>query len=81
MDRYYDLVLALIPVALFGLGGSLFVAGIGLQVAVSVAGLTAVALIAHALFVNGPGSNSGRRSEAPQTASDSGVGTGPMNAD
>lgn len=80
MDRYYDLVLGLIPVALLGLGGSLVLAGIGLQIAVSVAGLTAVALIAHALFVNGPTSGSPQRTET-HSASDAGVGSGPMNAD
>lgn len=80
MDRYYDVVLALIPVALLGLGGSLFFAGMGLQLAVTVAGLTAVSLIAHALFVNGPGSATQNTANSG-TSTDTGVGTGPVNAD
>lgn len=76
MDRYYDLVLALIPTALLGLGGVLFFAGLGLQVAVSLSGVAAAALICHALFVNGPGAASGRE----QTGSTE-AGLGPLNAD
>lgn len=75
MDRYYDVVLALIPLALLGIGGALLVAGVTLQLAVSLSGLTAAALIGHAVFVNGPvdvtGGDSGDHSS----------GVGPVNAD
>lgn len=78
MDRYYDLVLALIPTALLGLGGSLFFAGLGFQIAVSIAGLAAVALVGHALFVNGPVGDAAPTS-SDTSPSDSAVG--PVNAD
>lgn len=54
MDRYYDLVLVLIPLALVGVGGLLLLAGVRRPVAVSVAGTAAIGLIGHAIFVNGP---------------------------
>lgn len=54
MPSYYDLILGLIPVALFGLAGTLTIAGVQLTVAVPAAALVAVGLISHALFVNGP---------------------------
>ena len=79
MDRYYDLVLGLIPVALLGLGGSLFLVGLGLQVAVSIAGLSAALLIGHALFVNGPAPSTPARTEESSAPGTSGIG--PVNAD
>ena len=54
MPSYYDLILGLIPLVLFGLAGTLTVAGLQLTVAVPAAALVAVGLIGHALFVNGP---------------------------
>ncbi|MFB6113834.1 MAG: hypothetical protein ABEJ58_06995 [Halodesulfurarchaeum sp.] len=54
MTSYYDVVLALIPVALFGLGGGLQFAGLAQTTAVSVGGLVSVGLVGHAMFVNGP---------------------------
>lgn len=54
MTGYYDLILALIPVALLGIGGALLVAGVPQPLAVSLAGTTAVGMIGHAIFVNGP---------------------------
>lgn len=54
MPSYYDLILGLIPLVLFGLGGTLTVVGLPLTVAVPAAALVAVGLIGHALFVNGP---------------------------
>lgn len=54
MTGYYDLILGLIPVAFFGTTGALFVAGISLMSALPVAGLIAVLLVGHALFINGP---------------------------
>ncbi|WP_259516946.1 hypothetical protein [Halanaeroarchaeum sp. HSR-CO] len=54
MTDYYDHVLGLIPIALFGVGGGLHVAGFALTSALVVGGLVAATLIAHAMFVNGP---------------------------
>lgn len=78
MNRYYDLVLALIPLALLGLGGTLVFVGVGTQLAVSTAGLTAAGLIAHALFVNGPSDAPARSGDASGNTT---VSTGPVNAD
>ncbi|AKH97571.1 hypothetical protein [Halanaeroarchaeum sulfurireducens] len=54
MIEYYDLVLGLIPLALFGVGGGLHVVGIALNSAIIVGSLIAAGLIAHAMFVRGP---------------------------
>ena len=54
MTGYYDLILALIPMALLGIGGTLLVAGVPQALAVSLAGTTAIGMIGHAIFVNGP---------------------------
>ncbi|MFC7165720.1 hypothetical protein [Halospeciosus flavus] len=54
MTDYYDHVLGLIPLALFGGSGALSVAGLELTTAVSVAGALAVLLVGHAMFVHGP---------------------------
>jgi hypothetical protein len=55
MTRYYDYVLGLIPVVMFGLTAILFLAGIQLTLAVPVGAGAAVLVIGHALFVNVPG--------------------------
>ncbi|MEA1931670.1 hypothetical protein [Halohasta litorea] len=55
MTRYYDYVLGLIPVVLFGLTAILLFAGIQLTLAVPVGAGAAVLVIGHALFVNVPG--------------------------
>lgn len=55
MTSYYDMVLGLIPVALFGIGGVLTLLGFSLTVAVPMAACVAIGLIIHALFVNQPG--------------------------
>ncbi|MFB6103772.1 MAG: hypothetical protein ABEJ57_01620 [Halobacteriaceae archaeon] len=54
MTGYYDLVLGLIPLSLFGLTGTLTVGGFTLTTAVTVASLAAIAIVGHALFVNAP---------------------------
>lgn len=54
MTGYYDLVLGLIPLAFLGLTGTLTVGGFTLTTAVTVASLVAIAVVAHALFVNAP---------------------------
>ncbi len=54
MTTYYDAVLGLIPLALVGIVGTLVVAGFELTTAVPVASSFSIAVIGHALFVNGP---------------------------
>ncbi|MFB6121414.1 MAG: hypothetical protein ABEJ68_09895 [Halobacteriaceae archaeon] len=54
MPGYYDLVLALIPLALFGIATALHVGGLVLTGAVSVAGVVTLGVIGHAMFVRGP---------------------------
>jgi hypothetical protein len=54
MTEYYDIVLGLVPLALIGVTGSLSVAGWSLTSAVTLAGVMAVLVVGHAMFVNGP---------------------------
>lgn len=54
MVSYYDFVLGLIPLALFGVSGAFHVGGLPVVESVTVGGLLAVALVAHALFVRAP---------------------------
>lgn len=54
MTTYYDFVLGFIPLALFGFGGGLFAFGFPPELSLFVGGLLAIALIGHAIFVNGP---------------------------
>lgn len=54
MTSYYDMILGLIPLALFGIGGTLTLLGVQPAMAVPVAASVAAGLIAHALFVNQP---------------------------
>ena len=61
MIGYYDLILALIPIALLGGTAALLATGLSLTVAVPLSATVAVGLVGHAMFVNGP---SGRESGA-----------------
>lgn len=63
MTSYYDIILGLIPLALFAVAGTLTLLGVQLTVAVPTAALVSVGLIGHALFVNGPGDSP---AQAPQ---------------
>jgi hypothetical protein len=54
MSRYYDYVLAFIPLALLGVTAALGAAGVAPRVAVSAGGGVAALGVVHALFVNGP---------------------------
>lgn len=54
MARYYDLVLGLIPAALFGITAVLTVGGVDLTTAVTAGASVSGILIGHAIFVNGP---------------------------
>jgi ABC-type arginine/histidine transport system permease subunit len=65
MTSYYDLILGLIPVALFGIGGTLTLLGFSLAFAVPMAAFVAIGLIGHALFVNQPG----EVAQVPETTS------------
>lgn len=54
MTGYYDLILGLIPASFLGTIGLLHVVGIGLMMAIPVAGFIALGIVAHGLFINGP---------------------------
>lgn len=54
MAGYYDFILGLIPLTLFGVTGSLTIGGVTTTAAVTVGAIVACALVAHALFVRGP---------------------------
>lgn len=54
MTGYYDIVLALIPVALLGITVALTVVGLSITTAIPVGSVAAMVLIGHAMFVNGP---------------------------
>lgn len=69
MTSYYDMILGLIPVALFGIAGTLALLGIQITLAVPVAASVSVALIGHALFVNQPEEPT-RTTAVPPQASD-----------
>lgn len=69
MTSYYDLILGLIPLTLFGIAGTLTLLGLQLTLAVPVAATVSVALIGHALFVNEPADAPGTTT-APPRASD-----------
>jgi len=55
MPGYHDYVLGLIPLALVGVSGALAVGGLTVTTALSAGGVAASLLVAHALFVRGPG--------------------------
>lgn len=76
MTRYYDAILALIPLVLLGVGGSLLVAGVPEPIALSLAGTASVGLVGHAIFVNGP-----VREDRTDAGSSSGTGSHGMQAD
>ena len=70
MTGYYDIVLGAIPLSLLGISGSLTVAtDLALTTAVTLGALFAVALIGHAMFVNGPVDAPSLRTEATTTDS------------
>lgn len=52
--KYYDVILGLIPVVFGGIAGGLLTTGFELTVATPLTALGAIALIGHAMFVNGP---------------------------
>ncbi|UPM43367.1 hypothetical protein [Halocatena salina] len=54
MTGYYDFVLGVIPLSLFGVSGVLTVVGVETTLSVLVAASIAVAFMGHALFVRTP---------------------------
>ncbi|MFB6142027.1 MAG: hypothetical protein ABEJ30_01640 [Halorientalis sp.] len=69
MTGYYDYILGLIPVSFLIIAVPLLAAGAALTVAVSTASLAGVALVGHAMFVNGPGdAPEGHSAEDPVSA-------------
>ncbi|MFC7154995.1 hypothetical protein ACFQPA_05930 [Halomarina halobia] len=68
MTGYYDVVLGIIPVSLVGITALLTLAGVELTTAVPVAALVAVAVMGHAMFVNGPTDEPMARDRSPVNA-------------
>ena len=54
MTRYYDYVLGLIPVALFGVTAVLSLVGVPTTAALPVGASVALGLMCHAMFVRSP---------------------------
>jgi hypothetical protein len=67
---YYDAVLGLIPVVFGGVTGGFLALGFGLMVAIPFGGLGAIALIGHAMFVNGPNDASPQSTSAINASAD-----------
>lgn len=76
MAEYYDLILGLIPLALFGISGTLTLGGLSSTFSVTAAGIVAVLLVGHALFVRGPVDSD----PMAATAGDEGPAVGPERA-
>jgi hypothetical protein len=76
MASYYDLVLGLIPLALFVVAGLATVAGLGLTTAVPLGAGVSIAVMGHAMFVNGPVDDT-----ADEPAADAGDGATVQHAD
>ncbi|WP_049984792.1 hypothetical protein [Halobellus rufus] len=68
MTGYYDYVLGLIPLTLFGLTGGLVQTSLSLTQAVPIAAAVAAVIVGHALFVRAP-VNATSTSEAVDTGS------------
>lgn len=51
---YYDVVLGLVPLSALIISGLLIFAGLPYTLAIPIASLMPIALIGHAMFVNGP---------------------------
>lgn len=54
MAGYFDYVLGLIPLILFGTTGGLLAVGLSLSLAASVGGALSAVLVGHAMFVRAP---------------------------
>ena len=82
MTGYYDFVLGIIPVALFGISGALSLAGMTMTTAVTVAAGIGLLIVGHALFVNAPvGVDAQSRSVATDDSASQSSQMNPVNAD
>lgn len=79
MTGYYDVVLGLIPVSFVGVSAALLAVGFALTTAVSLASVAGVALMGHAMFVNGPVSD--RSSDTGETTAARSSRDSPVSAD
>ncbi|WP_311172781.1 hypothetical protein [Halobellus ordinarius] len=70
MPGYYDYVLGLIPITLFGLSSALVLAGLSLTAALPVAATVAAGIIAHAMFVRAPVATTPDRRERDEIGPD-----------
>lgn len=52
--NYYDLILALVPLSFLTIGGAGALAGMDITTAVPIAGVIAMAIIGHAMFIRAP---------------------------
>lgn len=67
MTGYYDAILGLIPLAILGGYSALSLTGLESSTAISVAALVAVAIMGHAMFVNGPVDGDSRSGDAQRS--------------
>jgi hypothetical protein len=67
---YYDTILGLIPVVFGGVTGGFLALGFGLMVAIPFGCLGAIAVIGHAMFVNGPTDASTQSTSAINASTD-----------
>lgn len=81
MTGYYDFVLGLIPLSLFGVSGALTVVGVETTVAVLVAASIAVAFMGHGLFVRTPTGQQPTGQLSADRAPESHVETNPVRSD
>ncbi|WP_336023173.1 hypothetical protein [Halobellus salinisoli] len=80
MTGYYDYVLGLIPLTLFGLTGGLVQTSLSLTQAVPIAAAVAAVIVGHALFVRAPVNGSSPAHAVAETMDTSGP-TQLQNAD
>lgn len=81
MTGYYDIVLGLIPLSLFGVSGTLTVVGVEATLAVTVAATIAVLFIGHAMFVRTPTGQLPVEQSPQRRSGQSRVETNPINSD
>ncbi len=82
MTGYYDIVLGLIPLSLFGVSGVLTVAGLEMNHAIFVAGTIAIGCMGHALFVRTPTGTVRTETDSSQSPPPSSrVETNPVNSE
>ncbi|MFC6873104.1 hypothetical protein [Halobellus marinus] len=70
MPGYYDYVLGLIPLTLFGMTGSLTWVGLSLTAALPIAAAVALGIIGHAMFVRAPVATTPDRRERDEIGPD-----------